>query len=121
MPVENLLLDNGNEVLLPLFDGDHTQLRQAHLDNLKICDAVIIYYGFANYRWVSSIKSDLMRMPAMGRANPLIDKVIYIDAPADNSKETFKSNDIEIINGMHGFKPNMFDQFLQNLKDTNNS
>ena len=47
-PLEDLMSDSGHEILLPLFDGDQAQLRQAHLDNLKVCDAVIIYYGAGN-------------------------------------------------------------------------
>jgi hypothetical protein len=91
-------------------------MRQAHLDNLKICDAVIIYYGAGNYRWVGSMKSDLMRMPAMGRTTPLLEKTIYIAGTADPDKEKFKSNDVSIINGLSGFKPDLFSLFIKNLK-----
>ena len=63
--LEDMLIESGNEVLLPLFEGDQAQLRQAHLDNLKICDAVVIYYGAGNHKWIASMKSDLMRLPAM--------------------------------------------------------
>ena len=114
-PIEDMLMESGNEILLPLFDGDQAQLRQAHLDNLKICDAVIIYYGAGNYRWVGSMKSDLMRLPAMGRPKPLIGKAIYIDSPADKDKETFRANDIQIINGLNGFNTRLFDPLIQNL------
>ena len=31
-------------------------------------------------------------------------------------KEKFKSNDIEIINGLNGFKPGLFDQFINSIK-----
>jgi len=116
MPLEDHLTDNGLEILLPIFDGDNAQMRQAHLDNLKICDAVIIYYGAGNYRWVGSMKSDLMRLPAMGRTNPLLEKTFYIAGPADPDKEKFKSNDVGIINGISGFKPELFKQFIKNLK-----
>ncbi len=114
--LEDHLTDQGFEMLLPVFDGDQAQLRQAHLDNLKICDAVIVYYGLGNYRWVGSMKSDLMRLPAMGRTKPLEEKVIYLAGPANPDKEKFKSNDIEIINGLEGFKPELFDLFIKNMK-----
>ena len=116
MPLEDLLTDNGFEILLPLFDGDNAQLRQAHLDNLKICDAVIIYYGAGNYRWVGSMKSDLMRLPAMGRTTPLLEKAIYLAGPADPAKEKFKSAEGGIINGLNGFEPELLSQFIQTLK-----
>lgn len=115
-PLEDLVADSGNEILLPLFDGDHAQLRQAHLDNLKICDAVIIYYGAGNYRWTGSMKSDLLRLPVLGRTKPLIEKAIYIAAPPDKDKTTFKTNDSEIINGLKGFTADLFNDFIQKLK-----
>ena len=115
-PLEDLINDSGNEVLLPLFDGDQAQLRQAHVDNLKICDAVIIYYGAGNYRWTGSMKSDLLRLPALGRSKPLLEKAIYIAAPGDKDKETFKANDFKIINGIAGFNEDLFNEFIQKLK-----
>ncbi|HPH92696.1 MAG TPA: TIR domain-containing protein [Ferruginibacter sp.] len=114
-PIEDLVNDNGHEILLPLFDGDQAQLRQAHLDNLKICDAVIIYYGAANYRWAGSMKSDLMRLPALGRTKPLLDKAVYIAGPADNDKGAFKAIDLQVINGINGFSADLFSTFIQRV------
>lgn len=115
-PLEDLLTNSGNEILLPLFQGDHGQLRQAHLDNLTICDAVIIYYGAGNYRWTGSMKSDLLRLPALGRDKPLIEKAIYIAGPLDKDKESFKANDFKIINGLSGFTEDLFTGFIQKIK-----
>ena len=115
-PLEDLLTNSGNEILFPLFEGDLAQKRQAHLDNLKICDAVIIYYGTGGYRWTGSMKSDLLRIPAMGRTKPLIDKIIYLAGTADNDKETFKANDIQVINGLNGFNAELFNSFINKLK-----
>ena len=114
--LEDLMADNGHDVLLPLFDGDQAQLRQVHLDNLKICDAVVIYYGAGNYRWAASMKSDLLRLPALGRSKPLIEKAVYVSGPADKDKETFKANDYILLNGLAGFDADLFKAFLQKLK-----
>jgi len=113
--LEDMLIESGNEVLLPLFEGDQAQLRQAHLDNLKICDAVVIYYGAGNHKWIASMKSDLMRLPAMDRAKPLVAKAVYIDGPPDKDKQGFRANDIQLINGLNGFSPSLFDSFIQHL------
>lgn len=114
-PLEDLVTDSGNEILLPLFDGDQAQLRQVHLDNLKICDAVIIYYGAGNYRWMGSMKSDLLRLPVLGRTKPLIEKAVYIAEPSHPDKATFKTNDSCIINGLTGFTTDLFNDFFQKL------
>ncbi len=115
-PLEDIISDSGNETLLPLFEGDQAQLRQAHIDNLKICDAVIIYYGAGNYRWVGSMKRDLLRLPALGRNKLLIDKIIYIAGTPDKDKETFKANDFAIINGLPGFNSDLFNGLIQKLR-----
>lgn len=115
-PLEDLVTDSGHEILLPVFEGDQAQLRQAHLDNLKICDGVIIYYGAGNYRWTGSMKSDLLRLPALGRDKALVAKAIYIADPSDKDKETFRANDFIIINGLSGFQEDLFSDFLQKLK-----
>ncbi len=115
--LEDAICESGNEVLLPIFEGDMAQLRQAHLDNLKLCDAVIIYYGAANYRWAGSIKSDLLRLPALSRTSPLKEKIIYLAGPPDKDKETFKANDFVIINGMAGFTPELLNNFFQKLNE----
>lgn len=115
-PLEDLVCDSGNEILLPLFDGDQAQLRAAHLENLKICDAVIIYYGAGNYRWASSMKSDLLRLPALGRSHSLLAKAIYLASPPDKDKETFRAADLEIINGLTGFSGELFNGFIQKLQ-----
>jgi len=62
------------------------------------------------------MKSDLLRLPALGRSKPLIEKAIYIAGPSDKDKETFKANDFEIINGISGFTADLFDGFIQKLK-----
>lgn len=114
-PLEDAISESGHEILLPLFEGDLAQLREAHLENLKICDAVIIYYGAGNYRWATSMKSDLLRLPALGRSKPLVEKAVYIAPPADKDKETFKANDFEMINGLAGFTGDLVNGFLQKL------
>jgi hypothetical protein len=114
-PLEDLIAESGYEILLPLFDGDQAQLRQAHLDNLKICDAVIIYYGAGNYRWTGSMKSDLLRLSVLNRTKPLLHKAIYIAGPSDKDKDTFKAIDFEIINGLTGYTDGLFEHFIQKL------
>lgn len=116
IPIEDCLTDSGFEILLPLFDGDNAQLRQVHLENLKICDAVLIYYGNGNYRWVSSMKSDLLRLPAFGRTKPLLSKTIYIAAPSDADKEKFRSNDAEVIRATNGFQTDQLKGFIEKIK-----
>ena len=62
------------------------------------------------------MKSDLLRLPALGRSKALLEKAIYIAGPSDKDKETFKANDFKIINGLAGFEGDLFNDFIQKLR-----
>ncbi len=113
--LENLIFDNGHDVLLPTFDGDQKQLTEEHKANLTICDAVIIYYGAGNFRWAGSMRNDLLRLPALSNKK-LLASAVYIAPPIDAEKENFRANNLEIIRGGEEFSSGLFDGFFQKLK-----
>ena len=58
-PLDDYLFAQGFEVILPLFEPDETQARLDHEDNLRLCDAVLIYYGQGNELWQRRKLSEL--------------------------------------------------------------
>ena len=62
------------------------------------------------------MKSDLLRLPALGRDKPLIEKAIFIADPTDKDKESLKAVDFKIINGSAGFSEELLYGFIQKLK-----
>ncbi len=100
-PLEDVLYHNGCEVLLPIFDGDEAQIREDHIENLKICDAAIVFYGNANELWLRSKMRDFIKINGYGRTKPISSKIVYLASPDTASKQRFRSVEAEVINGIH--------------------
>jgi hypothetical protein len=113
--LENFLYDSGFEVLVPLFHGDESDIRNDHIENLKICDAAIIFYGKANELWLRSKMRDFLKISGYGRENPIAIKAIYLGAPHTPAKEQFKSIGTDIINGLSEFPSDSFEKLFLNI------
>jgi hypothetical protein len=114
-PLEDFLFDHGCEVMLPLFDGEESQIREDHIENLKMCDTAIIFYGNANEIWLRSKTRDFLKINGYGREKPLKVKSVYLAGKPDASKERFRSQDVEVINGMNDFPVDKLKLLLSNL------
>ena len=114
-PLEDFLFENGCEVVLPIFEGDESLIRNDHIENLKMCDAAIIFFGNANEIWLRSKTRDFLKISGYGRENPLNVKAIYLAGPTNISKERFRSQDSEVINGMGEFPIDSLKSLLSKL------
>ena len=97
MPIEDFLFDKGFDVIIPAFEGDQTELRLDHQENLKTCDAVLIYYGLGNDLWLRSKTRDLLKISGYGRKKPLLVKTVCIAEPFTPQKERFRSHEVNVI------------------------
>ncbi len=111
-PLEDVLYDNGHEVVIPIFDGEESQIREDHIENLKICDAVIIFYGNANELWLRSKMRDFLKISGYGREKPLDIKAVYISQPDNASKQRFRSVEAEVINAINEVPINKLNTLL---------
>lgn len=101
-PLEDYLFNQGYEVVLPIFEGEESMIREDHIENLKMCNAAIIYYGNANEIWLRSKTRDFLKINGYGREKPLQVKAVYLGNPSNQSKERFRTLEAEIINGIEG-------------------
>jgi hypothetical protein len=113
--IEDFLFENKCEVVLPIFDGEESQIREDHIENLKMCDAAIIFFGNANELWLRSKMRDFLKINGYGRAKPLNGKAVYLSSPVNPSKQRFRSLEAEVINGMEGVPKDALKTFLQKL------
>ena len=104
------------EVLRPLFDGDVAEVNEEHQENLRICDAVLIYHGQANEVWLRGKLRDLRKAPGYGRATPILAKAIYVADPEDRQKARFRSHEVDVVIKNFGdFSPDPLEPFLTKL------
>lgn len=114
-PVEDYLFNKGFEVILPAFEGDQTELRLDHQENLKNCDAVLIYYGQGNELWLRSKTRDLLKINGYGRKKPLVAKTVCIAAPLTPQKERFRSHEVKVLT-LTGDNLAPLEEFIKEIK-----
>ena len=113
--LEDYLFDQGFEVIVPIFEGDESEIRLDHQENLKSCDAALIYYGSGNELWLRSKTRDLLKVAGFGRATPLNNKAVYIGSPTNSRKDRFRSHDSVVIKGGEPFDPAVLNDFIQQI------
>ena len=116
-PLDNFLFENEFQPLLPLFEGDEADITAEHLENLTICDAVIIYYGQAGEAWLRGKMRDLRKASGYGRTCPMRAKAVYVAEPKNSRKERFKTREVdEVIVNFEKFSPDTLSSFLVKLR-----
>lgn len=100
--LEDYLFNSGYEVITPIFEGEESQIREDHIENLKSCSGAIIFYGKANELWLRSKMRDFLKINGYGRSKPLDLKMVYISTPDTPGKQRFRTLEAEVINGIAG-------------------
>ena len=115
--LEDYLFDKGLEVMVPSFDGEEADIKQAHIERMIHCDAVLIFYGNADRSWVDMKLMNLMKAPGYGRINPYLAKTVYLAPPMDRRKQRYRTHaaDVVIQEG-EAFDPALLDSFISTLK-----
>lgn len=114
-PLEDFLFDNGYEVVIPIFEGDESGIREDHIENLKTCSAAIIFFSNANELWLRSKTRDFLKINGYGRAKPLAFKAIYIAPPDSMAKQRFRTLDAEVINALNGLPVDKLKSLLSKI------
>ena len=113
--IEDYLFDKGLEVVIPVFTGTEAEVSEAHMENLRICDSVLIYFGSATRQWVNMKLNNMIKASGQGRTLPIREKVILIAPPDSRHKERYRSHLAEIIQIQAGdFSP--LDSFITKVK-----
>lgn len=115
--IEEFLKNNGFEVLVSNFEGTPEQVRLNHDENLRRCDATLIYYGNNNQEWMKSKIRDLMKSLALGREKPISPQAILIESEEQLDAAFGLDRDSLILHQSGGFSPEVFQPFLTKLKE----
>jgi len=116
--LEDHLFHQGFDVLLPIFEGDQSQLREEHQESLRTCDAALVYFGRGSELWLRSMMRDLLKAPGYGRSSPLDKKAVYVAGPSSPQKERFRTHEAAVISGLQdsGLNVKALDEFTSKLK-----
>lgn len=112
--LEDYLFGCGYEVLLPLFEGDESALREDHKENLMVCDAVLIFQGSSNEMWLRTKLRDLQKLAGYGRKR-ILAKAIYMAASQTGGSEHFRTHEAKVLREFGAFDPSVLEPFLDDL------
>ena len=115
-PLADFLGDLGYMVTMPIFEGDAAEIREDHQENLRVADAVIIFYGAANNFWLRAQFMELRKATGYGRPKPLRVRAVYEHGSNTVRRAGVRLPANEIIIGKDGFSPSLLDPFLDKLR-----
>jgi hypothetical protein len=116
--LEDYLFAQGIEVCLPAFDGGDADAEMLHQENLRSCDAVLVYYGSAPKAWVDIKLRELLKAAGYGRERAIAHQAVYVAPPDDHRKERFRSHQAAVIHGRESFVPVPdLDAFVGSVKE----
>jgi hypothetical protein len=112
-PLEDFFYDQGIEVSLPAFEAEESEVQQIHIQNLRDCDAALIYYGAASMHWVDFKIRDLQKAAGYRDARPIPVSAVYVAPPFNHRKERFKSVSTQVIRQpQDAFAPALLTDFV---------
>ena len=114
--LSDYLFEQGFEVLLPVFEGDESEVREDHTDKLKYCDAIIIYQGAAKDLWLSSKLRDLRKLPGYDGYQPKLAKAIYAGPPANPQKERLRTREAMVLREFQNFSAESLEPFIAEIE-----
>lgn len=112
-PLEDYFYERGIEVSLPGFEAAASETQQIHIDNLRDCDAALIYYGAAGMHWVDFNIRDLQKAAGYRNSEPIPVSAVCLAPPYNRRKERFKSVSMDVIRqDSETFDPGILDDFV---------
>ena len=114
--IAKALKKKGFRVVQPIFEGELVDVRYIHQENLKRCDAAIIYFGNTSETWIKTKLQDLMKSPGFGRVKKMIAKAVYFRDEKKIDSNYFKKNNTMILGEQAAFKLLHLKPFLELLE-----
>lgn len=91
------LFERRVEILHPIFEGDETEVREYHEENLRACDGVMIFAGAASEVWLRRKMREVQKSAGYGRTGPQPALAICLLEPRTPEKDRFRSHEAVVI------------------------
>jgi serine/threonine protein kinase len=116
-PLEDFFYEQGIEVSLPGFEAEESEVQQIHIQNLRDCDAALVYYGAAGMHWVDFKIRDLQKAAGYRDSRPIPVSAVYVAPPFNHRKERFKSVTTQVIRQTQdAFAPGLLADFVAAIR-----
>jgi hypothetical protein len=124
-PYADYLFDQHLEVIRPEFEGEEADIRDYHEENLRLCDAAIVFYGSANECWLRRKLREVQKSPGFGRTKPPASVGVLLIPSAGTTaepecsltpKKQFRTHEAVVISQLDGFSPEKLAPFLSRLR-----
>jgi len=116
-PLSDALFERGFEVITPVFEGDEAEVREDHEENLRSCDAVLVYYGAGNELWLRRKLREVQKSAGLGRERPISAKGIWVAPPDTPQKQRLRTREAVVMNQQERFSAGPLGPFLGTLGD----
>lgn len=121
-PLEDFFFAQGIEVSLPGFEADEAEVQQIHIQNLRDCDAALIFYGAAGMHWVDFKIRDLQKAAGYRDSRPIAATAVYLAPPFNRRKERFKSLSTAVVRqDGETFNPQALEPFVVSVRQAEES
>lgn len=115
-PLSDALFSSGYEVITPAFEGDESEIRLDDQENLKSCDAVMLYWGAASELWRRRRQRDVQKSWGYGRTRPLLSTAVYVAPPDRPEKRRFRTHDALVITALESAGEDLLEPFFDQLQ-----
>ena len=85
------------EILHPIFEGDETEVREYHEENLRTRDGVLIFMGTATEVWLRRKMREVQKSAGYGRTGAAPSLAICLLEPRTPEKDRFRSHEALVI------------------------
>lgn len=116
-PWADYLFTQKFEVLHPLFEGEESEIREYHEENLRCCAGALIFYGSANEAWLRRKLRELQKSVGYGRTAPSLVIGICLIPPQTPEKDRFRTHDALLIPQWTGLTPDALQEFVSRVRE----
>lgn len=93
-------------VLKPAFEGEPAEVREANMQNLAICDAVVVFYGSGSEGWKAAVDGDILRARALRDGKPFHSVTTVLAGQLTDDKDDLV-DEPDVVDACDGFEPQM--------------
>lgn len=110
------LKQKGYNVVTSMFEGNLVDLRYLHQENLRRCDASLIYFGKSSEDWIRTKLQDFLKAPGFGRTKPMKATAIFTEDKLKMINQNLQMTKTMVLGGGI-FEPSVLDPFLAKLEN----